>query len=144
MTIESCLSTCKSKGLRFAGLKNGNTCSCGNSFDTSKVSTNYACNIACKGDGGGEYLIFHVVSGGCAFTDEPDAEFCGAANRLAVYNSGAVVTVPPSQPTTTAPTGSQPTGGATVAKYGQVGNPLRAVVQPLTDLFTPISAAGKA
>ncbi|KAL1944371.1 hypothetical protein VTO73DRAFT_3556 [Trametes versicolor] len=101
MTIESCLSTCKSKGLRFAGLKNGNTCSCGNTFDTSKVSTKYACNIACKGDGG---------------------EFCGAANRLAVYNSGAVVTVPPSQPTTTAPTGSQPTGGATVAKYGQIGN----------------------
>ncbi|KAI0774625.1 hypothetical protein BD413DRAFT_611651 [Trametes elegans] len=99
MTIESCLSTCKSKNLQFAGLKNGNTCSCGSSFDTSKVSVSYACNFECTGNPG---------------------EFCGAANRLAVYNNGSPVSVPTAtQPLTTAP--ASQTSGQTVAKYGQCG-----------------------
>ncbi|TRM65774.1 hypothetical protein BD626DRAFT_485779 [Schizophyllum amplum] len=105
MTIEKCLDSCASNSMQFAGLKAGNICSCGASLDTSKVSQNYACNIVCEADG---------------------SEFCGAANRVAVYNSGTAVSVPPSSPTS--PTGSAttgpaaPTGGsATIPQYGQCG-----------------------
>ncbi|KAL1732013.1 hypothetical protein EV714DRAFT_248189 [Schizophyllum commune] len=107
MTIEKCLSSCASKGLQFAGLKAGTTCSCGNSLDTSKVSSSYACNVPCPGDGG---------------------EFCGAASRVAVYNSGTAVSIPPSQPTnpgggatTTGGPAAPTTGAGTVAQYGQCG-----------------------
>ena len=101
MTIEKCLNNCATKGFKFAGLKNKNTCSCGNSFDTSKVSSNYACNLPCAGDA---------------------SEFCGASNRLAVYNGGAPVSVPAPEPgpSTTANTSPGPTGG-TIPKYGQCG-----------------------
>ncbi|KAI0682529.1 hypothetical protein C8T65DRAFT_624476 [Cerioporus squamosus] len=98
MTIEKCLNTCATKGFKFAGLKNKNICSCGNSFDTSKVSSSYACNLACEGD---------------------PSEFCGAANRVAVYNGGTPVSVPPSQSSTVS--SPAPTGGQPIAKYGQCG-----------------------
>ncbi|KAF9044702.1 hypothetical protein BDZ89DRAFT_1191374 [Hymenopellis radicata] len=50
MTVESCLNYCNTQGYAFAGLKNTNTCSCGASLNTSKVSSSYACNLACPGD----------------------------------------------------------------------------------------------
>lgn len=55
MTIEKCLNNCAGKGMKFAGLKNRNVCSCGNSFDMSKVSGAYACNLACEGNLNGPY-----------------------------------------------------------------------------------------
>ena len=54
MTVEKCLNTCAGKGFKFAGLKNMNTCSCGSSVDTSKISSTYACNFACAGDATGK------------------------------------------------------------------------------------------
>ena len=56
------------------------------------------------------------------------AEFCGAASRVAVYNSGTAVSIPPSQPTnpgggatTTGGPAAPTTGAGTVAQYGQCG-----------------------
>lgn len=57
MTVEKCLNNCATKGFKFAGLKNKNVCSCGNSFDASKVSSAYACNLACEGNLNGMQLI---------------------------------------------------------------------------------------
>lgn len=67
MTVESCLNTCVGKSMKFAGLSNGNTCTCASSFDVSKVSSSYACNIACAGDAAcmcpllSPYLITHML-----------------------------------------------------------------------------------
>jgi hypothetical protein len=106
-TVESCLNMCANSGFKFAGLKNGNTCVCGNSFDTSRVSSNYACNVACAGDLN---------------------SFCGAENRVAVYNGGTPVSTPSStstststSTTTTTTTTSSGGGGCTSAKWAQCG-----------------------
>ncbi|KAH7103793.1 hypothetical protein BKA62DRAFT_27292 [Auriculariales sp. MPI-PUGE-AT-0066] len=108
LTVESCLNQCANSGFKFAGLKAGNTCICGSGADTSRVSTNYACNTACAGNAN---------------------DFCGADNRVAVYNGGTPVSVPSSSDTpTSTPTSSTTTttttgggGGCSVAKWGQCG-----------------------
>jgi hypothetical protein len=56
MTVESCLNTCVGKNMKFAGLSNGNTCTCASSFNTGGVSSSYACNLACSGDAACQYL----------------------------------------------------------------------------------------
>jgi hypothetical protein len=53
MTVEKCLNSCATKGMKFAGLYGTNVCQCGNSVDTSKISPNYSCNLPCAGDAAG-------------------------------------------------------------------------------------------
>ena len=50
MTTEKCVNYCNQQGFVYAGTKNRNTCTCGKTLNTSKVSSNYACNLACDGD----------------------------------------------------------------------------------------------
>ncbi|KAG8909803.1 hypothetical protein FRC00_009410, partial [Tulasnella sp. 408] len=103
MTVEKCLNYCGTNGYTYAGLKNKSTCSCGNSINTSKFSSSYACNLACDGD---------------------PASFCGAVNRIAVYSGSGPVSLPTTTPgpttttqqsTTTTPSGAQQT------HWGQCG-----------------------
>ncbi|KAJ7598678.1 hypothetical protein C8J56DRAFT_914678 [Mycena floridula] len=100
MTVESCLNYCNTHGMAFAGLKSQTTCACGASVDTSKFSAGYACNLVCPGNLN---------------------EYCGAANRIAVYSGKGAIALPsttPSAPTTTPTT---PSTGQTQSKYGQCG-----------------------
>ncbi|KAG8780565.1 hypothetical protein FRC16_003098 [Serendipita sp. 398] len=105
MTVGKCLNYCNQQGFSFAGLKNKNQCTCGKTLNTSKVSSNYACNLACDGDLN---------------------EYCGAANRVAVYSGNGPVEIPTQtqiQPTQTQaqPSSSPAAPSSYVAKWGQCG-----------------------
>lgn len=110
LTVEKCLNYCNSQNMPYAGLKNKNTCSCGKTLNTSKVSASYACNLPCEGNLN---------------------QYCGAANRVAVYSGNGPVDIPStseappvSTPVYTPPVSTpvtQPPTGGTVAKYGQCG-----------------------
>ncbi|KAL0577271.1 hypothetical protein V5O48_004728, partial [Marasmius crinis-equi] len=104
MSVESCLNYCNGQGQSYAGIKN-NVCSCGNTINTSKFSSSYACDVVCTGN----------VN-----------QFCGAVNRIAVYSGKGAVDLPPQTtlPPTTTITGGGPTSnptGPTVPKWGQCG-----------------------
>lgn len=105
MTVEKCLNYCGQQSQTYAGIKQ-NTCSCSKSLNTSKVSANYACNLACDGNLN---------------------QYCGAANRVAVYSGAGPVEIPSTSqaPTISTPSNPGPTSSApptqTVAKYGQCG-----------------------
>jgi hypothetical protein len=50
MTIDSCSSTCKTAGYKYAGLQAGNTCTCGNSYGKYAKQAETQCVTACGGD----------------------------------------------------------------------------------------------
>ncbi|CCA72282.1 hypothetical protein PIIN_06216 [Serendipita indica DSM 11827] len=106
MTIEKCVNYCNQQGFTYAGTKNRNMCTCGKTLNTSKVSSNHACNLACDGDLN---------------------QYCGAVNRVAVYSGNGPVDIPTSTevpPTSTSgPTTSSPPQAPAplVTHYGQCG-----------------------
>jgi hypothetical protein len=63
-TIETCMETCKSMNLKYAGLEYNFECWCGDVFDNTPVPATYptaSCNYPCTGDatemcGGQEYM----------------------------------------------------------------------------------------
>ncbi len=128
LTVEKCLNYCNTQGFTYAGLKNRNTCSCGKTLNTSKISASYACNLACEGDlnGMSPSRWSGFVSDVLCFS----SEYCGAATRIAVYSGNGPVDIPttsqvptisqPPSQSTPGPVTSQPPVGGTVAKYGQV------------------------
>ena len=49
-TPEQCVQTCRQKGFAYAGVQNGQSCLCGNSYGGSGPATN--CSIKCTGNSG--------------------------------------------------------------------------------------------
>ncbi|KAJ7481720.1 glyoxal oxidase N-terminus-domain-containing protein [Mycena latifolia] len=67
LTVETCISTCQSRGWIYAGVEYGNECYCGNGYATTAVSANEKdCSMPCAGK---------------------SSEICGAGYRLSVYSS---------------------------------------------------------
>ncbi|KAJ7221484.1 WSC domain-containing protein [Mycena pura] len=76
VTAESCTAACQSAGaFTFAGLENGHECWCGNATNTvAQHVSNDDCRAVCVAD---------------------HSEYCGNANRLALYNFLGADTPPP-------------------------------------------------
>ncbi|KAI5271288.1 hypothetical protein E4T47_05393 [Aureobasidium subglaciale] len=71
MTVESCLSFCKNKGLNYAGLEYSTQCYCGSSLPDSLAPTPGVlgnCFSPCAGN---------------------SSEYCGGSNRLSIYYTSA-------------------------------------------------------
>lgn len=70
LTVESCVSTCKSRGFTYAGLEYADECYCGTGYAVSPVTAPESdCSMACAGN---------------------STEKCGSGYRLSVYSSEAV------------------------------------------------------
>ncbi|KAF7342070.1 putative fungistatic metabolite [Mycena venus] len=67
LTVESCISTCKSRGFSYAGMEYANECYCGTGYAVPAVKApETECSMACAGS---------------------TSEKCGAGYRLSVYSS---------------------------------------------------------
>jgi hypothetical protein len=126
MTVEKCLNYCGQQSQTYAGIKQ-NTCSCSKTLNTSKVSANYACNVACDGNLNRTQSSSNIRVD--AHTLFVLSEYCGAPNRVAVYSGAGPVDIPTTSqaPTISTPNNPGPTSSSTpttptqlVAKYGQV------------------------
>ncbi|KAJ7726893.1 WSC domain-containing protein, partial [Mycena metata] len=70
LTVESCVSTCKSRGFTYAGMEYADECYCGTGYAVSPVTAPESdCSMACAGN---------------------STEMCGSGYRLSVYSSEAV------------------------------------------------------
>ncbi|KAJ7905129.1 WSC domain-containing protein, partial [Mycena leptocephala] len=67
LTVESCISTCKSRGFSYAGMEYANECYCGTGYSSPAVTApENDCSMACAGQ---------------------PSEMCGAGYRLSIYSS---------------------------------------------------------
>lgn len=64
MTVEKCIEAAKGQSLRFAGVEIGSQCFGGNTLHTSNKASDGDCDTICAG---------------------APSEFCGAGNRIQVY-----------------------------------------------------------
>jgi len=70
MTVENCLTTCKSKGYTYAGLEFGKQCFCDNEIGYGRTPQSFAsCSVPCTGNssevcGGSDYLSLYKVCNG--------------------------------------------------------------------------------
>ncbi|EKM51419.1 uncharacterized protein PHACADRAFT_263533 [Phanerochaete carnosa HHB-10118-sp] len=74
LTVESCISSCTSQGFSVAGMEYSVQCFCGNELINGAVTApDSDCNMACGGSA---------------------TEACGGPNRLSVYSTGTITTLP--------------------------------------------------
>ncbi|KAJ4476089.1 hypothetical protein C8J55DRAFT_578338, partial [Lentinula edodes] len=74
VTATSCTAACQTENFVFAGLENGQECWCGSTLGSTSI---------------------HVGDDDCRAVCTSDHSYCGAANRLAVYQFTASGTPPP-------------------------------------------------
>ena len=66
VNVYTCRENCGAAGYRFAGLRDGNICLCGNSYGSDGPETPEACNMLCN---------------------NTNTDWCGGANAFSVYRS---------------------------------------------------------
>lgn len=68
MTVQLCKAACQQFGYAYAGVNNGNGCSCGKAAPTTTQVSFQNCNVGCKGN---------------------TTEFCGASAYMDIYDAAA-------------------------------------------------------
>jgi hypothetical protein len=104
MTIESCTTSCSSRGFLYAGLEYGGECWCSQGYPKGQTAPDSECNVRCLGD---------------------QFSFCGGGYRMNVYRAANAPTTTSSIPTGT-PTpiaaSALPTGWSTLGCHVDSGN----------------------
>lgn len=121
MTLESCASFCKAYA--FFGTEYGRECYCGDALNTgSALATNQKdCNFACAGD---------------------KSEYCGAGNRLELYQKASTTSSSTAPVSTAAAT--SPASPVTSSQTANEGNQDAISSQPSSSLQQPTSPASSA
>ncbi|KAH6874786.1 cell wall-binding protein [Thelonectria olida] len=95
-TVANCVTACSASSFTYAGVEYGGECWCGNSFSDGSVLTTLSdCNMVCNGN---------------------STEYCGAGNRLNVYQKNAAIS-----PTSTASTSST-SSSASISSTGSTSS----------------------
>ncbi|KAK4131244.1 WSC-domain-containing protein [Trichocladium antarcticum] len=87
-TVTQCENDCMGAGYKFAGLKQGNQCWCGNTVNRERAVDASRCDIACAG-----YAV----------------DMCGGLDHLNIYENPTKPSLVPNTPTPPSPTAPTPT-----------------------------------